>query len=323
MDIGRCDAAVEKAVGGFTTDEYCTRHSQCNKHAQGSCGRNNRCHYGIGNWNAETKVGASCHDNCIGDMKGYFAMSDAAAEEACDGVCPEEAVGGYGGECKQKDLDAGCKTVMKPFGPMKVPTCQCPGSEAKVGSAASCRKLDGNGCRAAAECSWSDWDRYCFPRAETAVGCAACARYSGKKRWTCEANACPRTQEESVGAMGEEKILECYDNGGHWVRYVEYCSYTDETNVGASCHDNCIGDMKGYFAMSDAAAEEACDGVCPETQVGEGGSYYFGGEYLDNCRTNGDCNSGNCKKRPWMDIGRCDAAVEKAVGGFTTDEYCT
>merc|ERR1719242_819205 len=81
----------------------------------------------------------------------------------------------------------------------------------------------------------------------------------------------------------------------------------------------------------DVVADQYCYPSSAETQVGGGGSYYFGGEYLDNCRTNSDCNSGNCKKRSWMDVGRCGSAAaaeeevgEAAVGGrwdYTTS--CT
>merc|ERR1719242_393870 len=98
------------------------------------------------------------------------------------------------------------------------------------------------------------------------------------------------------------------------------CPYSKESEVGKRNTDaaDCKRKQSGSSCQNAGCWWDDYDRYCypssTETQVGEGGSYYFGGEYLDNCRTNSDCNSGNCKKRSWMDVGRCGSAAAAEVG---------
>jgi len=149
---GDCEEAVaddcfwtgdcEKAVAGLTAEAYCDKTGGIWEDRRG-------CNYGRAE--AEASVGWGCppgyfqtsDGNCLHSetekaiADDCYWTGDCETEKAVADDCYwtgdcEEGVGGFGGECKQKDLDAGCQTVMKPFGPMKVPTCQCSGDEEAV-----------------------------------------------------------------------------------------------------------------------------------------------------------------------------------------------
>merc|ERR1711994_31196 len=119
-----CDYIPDTGIYGSTPRKIAAQLEgslQASFSCRGRCASGFNCHQASGQCRSNPNTPqTSCVGTCT---SGYCCNKN---QNRCDTCSAEEAVGGFGGDCKQADLDAGCKTVMEPFGWTFVPTCQCP-----------------------------------------------------------------------------------------------------------------------------------------------------------------------------------------------------